>query len=86
MNELLIEGNSPFMPKAFEDPEVMAKVDYVEVRKTANQNAVLEVFPPGGERAIDIILEYYGKAGTGKIDPMEALEAAQEEIDAFQTY
>ena len=85
-NELLIEGNSPFLPKVFEDPKVMEKVANVEVRKTANQNAVLEVFPPGGEKAIDIILEYYGKAATGKMDAMEALKNAQEEIDAFQSY
>ena len=85
VNELLIEGNSPFLPAVFDDPKVLAKVDYVEVRKTANQNAVLEVFPPGGEKSIDIILEYYGKAATG-MDAMEALKKAQAEIDEFQNY
>ena len=86
INELLIEGNSPFLPTVFDDPEVIEKVDFVDVRKIANQNAILEVFPPGGEKAIDIILEYYGKAATGKMDAMEALQAAQDEIDAFQSY
>lgn len=86
INELLIEGNSPFLPAVFDDPKVMEKVSFVNVRKIANQNAILEVFPPGGEKAIDIILEYYGKAATGKMDAMEALQKAQEEIDAFQTY
>jgi ABC-type glycerol-3-phosphate transport system substrate-binding protein len=86
VNELLIEGNSPFLPAVFDDPKVIEKVDFVDVRKTANQNAILEVFPPGGEKAVDIILEYYGKAATGKMDAMEALQQAQEEIDAFQSY
>ena len=86
VNELLIEGNSPFLPTVFDDKSVMEKVQYVDVRKKVNQNAVLEVFPPGGEKAIDILLEYFGKAATGKMDPMEALKKAQEEIDEFQNY
>jgi hypothetical protein len=86
VNELLIEGNSPFLPTVFDDPQVMKKVDYVDVRKISNQNAVLEVFPPGGEKLMDILLEYYGKAATGKMGALEALEAAQKEIDEFQSY
>lgn len=86
VNELLIEGNSPFLPAVFDDKSVMEKVAYVDVRKKVNQNAVLEVFPPGGEKAIDILLEYFGQAATGKMDAMKALEKAQEEIDEFQNY
>ena len=85
-NELLIEGNSPFNPAVFEDASVMSKVAYIDVRKTSNKNAIMEVFPPGGEKAIDILLEYFGKAATGKMDAMKALEAAQKEIDDFQSY
>lgn len=85
-NELLIEGNSPFNAAVFDDASVMSKVAHVDVRKTANKNAVMEVFPPGGEKAMDILLEYFGKAATGKMDAMKALEAAQKEIDAFQSY
>ena len=70
----------------FDDKSVMAKVAYVDVRKKVNQNAVLEVFPPGGEKAIDILLEYFGQAATGKMEAMKALEKAQEEIDEFQNY
>lgn len=86
VNELLIEGNSPFLPAVFDDPQVMAKVDYVDVRKICNQNAVMEVFPPGGEKMMDIVLEYFGKAATGKIPALKALEMAQEEIEAFLYY
>jgi ABC-type glycerol-3-phosphate transport system substrate-binding protein len=86
VNELLIEGNSPFLPTVFDDAAVMKKVANVDVRKTANKNAVLEVFPPGGERAMDILLEYYGQAVTGKMDALKALEAAQKEIDEIQSY
>ncbi|MBW2059462.1 MAG: extracellular solute-binding protein [Deltaproteobacteria bacterium] len=86
VNELLIEGNSPFLPAVFNDPEVMAKVAYVDVRKICNENAVLEVFPPGGEKMMDILLEYFGKAATGKVSPIQALERAQEEIESFLYY
>jgi len=86
VNELLIEGNSPFLPSVFDDPKVVAKVSFVDVRKVANQNAVLEVFPPGGEKAIDILLEYFGNAATGKMDAIKALEAAQKEIDEYQSF
>ena len=86
VNELLIEGNSPFLPSVFDDPKVVEKVSFVDVRRVANQNAVLEVFPPGGEKAIDILLEYFGNAATGKMDAIKALEAAQKEIDQYQSY
>jgi ABC-type glycerol-3-phosphate transport system substrate-binding protein len=86
VNELLIEGNSPFLPTVFDDPKVMAEVDYVDVRKTCNQNAVLEVFPPGGEKMMDILLEYFGRAATGKVPTLKALEMAQEEIESFLYY
>jgi len=81
VNELLIEGNSPFLLAVFDDPEVMAKVDYIDVRRICNQNAVVEAFPPGAERMIDILLEYYGKAVTGKLSALEALEQAAAEIE-----
>jgi len=86
VNELLIEGNSPFLPTVFDDSEVMAKVDYIEVRKVANQNAVLEVFPPGGEKMMDIVLEYFGRAATGKVPTLKALEMAQKEIEDLLYY
>lgn len=86
VNELLIEGNSPFLPAVFNDPRVMAEVAYVDVRKICNENAVLEVFPPGGERMMDILLEYFGKAATGKVPALQALETAQEEIESFLYY
>ncbi len=86
VNELLIEGNSPFLPTVFEDPEVLKKVDYVDVRKICLQNAVLEVFPPGAQHMMDILLEYFGKAVTGEMDTMEALEQAQKELDELLYY
>lgn len=86
VNELLIEGNSPFLPAVFENPEVMKQVDFVDVRRICLQNAVLEVFPPGAEQMMDILLEYYGKAVTGEMETMEALEEAQAEIEQFLYY
>jgi len=86
INELLIEGNSPFLPAVFDYPEVMAKVDYVDVRRIANQNAVLEVFPPGAEAMLDILLEYYGKTATGKLPALEALKKAAAEVEDLLYY
>ena len=86
LNELLIEGNSPFLSAVFDDPKVMEKVPYSDVEKICNQNAVLEVFPPGAEKMMDILLEYFGKAATGKMPALQALEKAQQEITRLTTY
>jgi hypothetical protein len=64
----------------------MEKVPYSDVEKICNQNAVLEVFPPGAEKMMDILLEYFGKAATGKMPALQALEKAQQEITRLTTY
>jgi len=60
---------------------VMSKIPYAEVRKISAQNTVMEAFPPGSKTAIDILIEYFGKAVAGELDPQEALDRAQAEIN-----
>ena len=80
-NEVVVEGNDAFFPGVYDDPEVLEKIRFPEAIALSVENAVMEAFPPGSKRAIDILREYFGKAVTGMMDVQAALDAAQKEID-----
>ncbi|RKX78359.1 MAG: hypothetical protein DRP87_06565 [Spirochaetes bacterium] len=80
-NELIIEGNESFYPGAYEDPDVASKILYPEPRAQSARTTVMEAFPPGTVRAMDILIEYFARAVTGELSSQEALNKAQEEID-----
>lgn len=80
-NEVVVEGNESFYPGAYKDPDVMKQAAYTKVRRKAMKHTVMEAFPPGGKHAMDILIEYFGKAVTGELPTLEALNKAQSEID-----
>lgn len=80
-NEVVMEGNESFFPGVYADPRVMGLIPFAEVRKASIETTVMEAFPPGTKRAIDLLIEFFGRAVIGELEAQEALDLAQSEID-----
>jgi len=62
-------------------PVIGEEIPKNDVRAITAKYTYVDLFPPGSEQVGDIILEYFGLAATGQMDPLEALEKVQEGID-----
>jgi len=82
-NEVVTEGNESFYPGTYQDPDVQENIIWAEPRRQSVATTVMEAFPPGAMQANDILIEYFGNSVTGEVEPLPALQEAQNEINGI---
>ena len=80
--ELIDEGNEAAVISVYDNPSAK-KIPVPEARKAAMSRAVLETFPPAGRSLTDIIKEFFANVITKKMEPMDALEKCQKNLDDY---
>ena len=80
--ELIDEGNEAAVISVYDNPAAK-KIPVPQARKAAMSRAVLETFPPAGRALTDLIKEYFANGITKKMEPMEALEKCQKNLDEY---
>jgi ABC-type glycerol-3-phosphate transport system substrate-binding protein len=80
--ELIVEGNEAAVISVYDNPDAR-KIPVPKERQAAMKNAVLETFPPAGRALTDIVMEFFGNAIGGKMQPTEALEKCQAILDDY---
>ncbi len=64
-------------------PPHVTEVPKLEARRASAETTVMEAFPPGSKAALEALIEYYGRAVTGEMEPLEALQAANTDITKY---
>ena len=80
--ELIDEGNEAAVISVYDNPAAK-NIPVPQARKAAMSRAVLETFPPAGRALTDIVKEFFANGITKKMDPMEALDKCQKNLDEY---